>query len=165
MHFTTPFLMIRDLDLIKRITIKDFDHFQDHLAFDSIKTDPLLSKSLISLSGENWKRMRATISPVFTTSKMKFLYNLIEQCAQNFTDHFDQKEIQVEMKELLSKFANDVIASTAFGIEINSLKDPENEFYKMGASFTKFEWLAVIKLFIMQLLPTAANVIKAFPHK
>lgn len=31
--FLQPTLMIRDLDLIKQITVKDFDHFTDHRIF------------------------------------------------------------------------------------------------------------------------------------
>ncbi|XP_044272668.1 cytochrome P450 9e2-like [Tribolium madens] len=160
MDFTKPFLMIRDLELIKRITVKDFDHFQDHLAFDTIISDPLLAKSLLSLNGESWKRMRATISPVFTSSKMRFLYTLMEECAENFTNYFKEKEVKVEMKELFSKFANDVIASTAFGIQIDSLKDPNNEFFKMGSSFTNFELWSILKIFIMQLAPGLANLLR-----
>nr|XP_015838530.1 PREDICTED: cytochrome P450 9e2 [Tribolium castaneum] len=160
MHFTTPFLMVRDLDLIKKITVKDFDHFQDRLASKTIKTDPLLSKSLLSLGGENWKRMRATISPVFTSSKMKFLFGLMDECAKNFTGHFTQNETKLEMKDVFSKFANDVIASTAFGIRIDSLQDPTNEFYKLGSSFINFGWWDIAKVLVMQLSPGLANLLQ-----
>lgn len=52
-----PNLVIKDLDLIKQITIKDFDHFQDHRVIVDEKMDPLFGKNLISLKGifTNWK--------------------------------------------------------------------------------------------------------------
>jgi cytochrome P450 family 9 len=159
MHFTTPFLMLRDLELIKKVTVKDFDHFHDHLAFDNTKSDPLLSKSLVSLSGDSWRRMRATLSPAFTSSKMRNMYHLMSNCAENFANHFKgKKQITVEMKEVFSKFANDVIATTAFGITIDSMDNPDNEFFKMGSQFTNLGFFTTVKLFIMQLAPRLANV-------
>lgn len=46
-----PTLMIRDPELIKQITIKDFDHFIDHRVFVDAGTDPLMSGNLFSLKG------------------------------------------------------------------------------------------------------------------
>lgn len=51
-QFTRPKLVIRDPDLIRRVTVKDFDHFVDHTAMVDPKADPLFAKNLISLKGE-----------------------------------------------------------------------------------------------------------------
>ena len=130
--------MIRDVDLIKQITVKDFPNFTDHAFLgQGIEGDPLLSKSLISLSGDKWKNMRATLSPAFTSSKMRNMYFLMEECAENFVNNFDGESEQ-EMRDVFSRFACNVIASTAFGIKIDCLKEPINEFLKMGMLLTEF---------------------------
>lgn len=36
-----PVLMIRDLNLLKQMCIKDFDHFPDHPSIMSEESDPL----------------------------------------------------------------------------------------------------------------------------
>lgn len=43
--------MIRDVDLIKQIAIRDFESFIDRREFISPKIDPMLGKSLFSLTG------------------------------------------------------------------------------------------------------------------
>lgn len=90
--------------------------------------------------------MRTTLSPAFTSSKMRNMYTLITDSAEQFVDHFMKKASQspegapltVELKDILTRFANDVIATTAFGIQCDSLGQPENEFYMMGKEATAF---------------------------
>lgn len=115
--------------------MKDFDHFTDHSAFTSEKTDPILGLNLFSLKGQKWREMRSALSPAYTGSKMRSMFTLISKTAENFTSHFWEKSesvIEVEMKDICTKYTNDVIANCAFGIECNSLIS-ENEFYKMGS--------------------------------
>ncbi|KAF2881549.1 hypothetical protein ILUMI_24625 [Ignelater luminosus] len=144
-----------DPDLIKQITVKDFDHFLDHNQFISEEDDPLWGKNLFSLKGDRWKDMRATLSPSFTSSKMRAMFGFMTKCGEQFVHHFQTENTKtaiVEFKDTFTKFTNDVIASTAFGVTCDSLKDPENEFYVMGkeATDTKGFWknLRVIVLFI-----------------
>jgi hypothetical protein len=54
----------------------------------------------------------------------------------------------VELKDFYTRYTNDVIATAAFGIGVDSLKQPTNEFYMMGqdltymGGFRAFRWLA-----------------------
>ena len=81
------------------------------------------------------------------------------ECAENFTHHFKNKEqVAVEMKDLFSRFTNDVIATTAFGIQVNSVQDPKHEFYEMAKQITKFGGLQSLKVFLFQMVPRVAKV-------
>lgn len=134
-QFTRPTIIIKDVDLIKQFSIKDFDHFMDHTSFISEKADPLWGTSLFALKGKKWSELRPIISACFTSSKMRALFVLMKECAENFSNYFVQQNgdsIEVEMKEIITRFTNDVTATTAFGIKTDSLADPENEFYLMG---------------------------------
>lgn len=41
---------------------------------------------------QKWRDMRTTLSPAFTGSKMRLMYEFIIECAQQMTDHLQQKE-------------------------------------------------------------------------
>jgi len=64
------------------------------------------------------------------------MFGLITQCANHLIDYVDEitknKNEPVEILELMAKYTTDVIGSCAFGIEINSLSNKENEFRRIG---------------------------------
>ncbi len=72
------------------------------------------------------------------------LMNVVgQQFANTVTDQIKNGgESSFELRELSRKFSVDVIASCALGIEVNSFKNPKNEFYefavKMTGSFGSF---------------------------
>ncbi|XP_074035467.1 cytochrome P450 9e2-like [Leptinotarsa decemlineata] len=89
--------------------------------------------------GKKWRVMRPILSPSFTSSKMRMMFELISECSENFIKHFHKKCSECtegEMKSIFTRFTNDVIATTAFGVEVNSLEEPNNEFYLKGKEAT-----------------------------
>ncbi|XP_015606941.1 cytochrome P450 9e2-like, partial [Cephus cinctus] len=84
MDFNTPIILIRDPQLIREITVKNFEYFPDHNSLVDETMDKLFGKNIFSLRGERWKEMRATLSPSFTTSKMKFMFELISKTSKDF---------------------------------------------------------------------------------
>ncbi|KAH8252674.1 hypothetical protein KR032_001203, partial [Drosophila birchii] len=136
--FLKRIAMIIDLDLIKQVLIKDFNYFQDRGAFNNPRDDPLTGH-LFALEGEAWKSMRHKLSPVFTSGKIKHMSGVIVEVSHHLVDTMD-KTVKaavvdggdVEIKELCARFTTDVIGSCAFGLECNSLKDPNAEFRAMG---------------------------------
>lgn len=119
-----PMLIINDPDLIKQITIKDFDHFTERrLLFDK-NAEPLIARSLPSLSGEKWRDMRSTLSPAFTGSKMRQMFELVVESAENLVTELMKQSgavdpFVVEVKDIFTLYTNDVIASAAFGLKVS----------------------------------------------
>ena len=106
--------------------------------------------------------MRSTLSPAFTSSKMKYMFTLISQSGEQFVKYFLKKNedlIIVEMKDTFTRFTNDVIANTAFGVECDSLTDKDNEFYLMGKEATNFSgfWIS-IRFLVVMLMPKVFQV-------
>jgi cytochrome P450 len=75
-----PVLFIRDPELIHQITVKDFSYFHDRQK--ATKAGGRLIYSVAALDGEEWKSVRNKLIPTFSSSKMRKMYSLIEECAE-----------------------------------------------------------------------------------
>ncbi|XP_013100111.2 cytochrome P450 6a8 [Stomoxys calcitrans] len=131
-------VVLFDLELIKRVMITDFNDFSHRGGYYNEKDDPL-SGHLFQLDGPRWKQMRMKLTPTFTSGKMKFMFPTVVEVGERFINVLSdliQKDDVVkeglEIRELLARFTTDVIGCCAFGLECNSLKDPEAKFRKMG---------------------------------
>lgn len=159
--FQNPMIVPTDLEFIKNIMIKDFGHFQDRGIFFNEKHDPL-SATLFSIEGQKWRQLRAKITPTFTSGKMKFMFPTVLTVADRFVDTIDKMiELDgfadVEIKELLARFTTDVIGECAFGIECNTLANPDTEFRTMGRKvFAADKWL-LAKFFLYTMFPETAR--------
>ncbi|XP_025162057.1 cytochrome P450 9e2 [Harpegnathos saltator] len=162
-NFMTPTFVIRDPDLITSIAIRNFDHFCDHRNFVNEELDPIASKNLFGLRGDHWREMRKLLSPAFTSSKMKMMFELMTECADNFSKHMaNTSKISrtINVKAEMCKYANDVVATCAFGISMDSFKHPNNEFYLLVREAINFESSLSFKFFLNINFPEVAKFFK-----
>lgn len=61
------------------------------------------------------------------------------------------------MKEICSKYTTDVIASCAFGLQANCLKNPEAEFRKYGRRIVNFNYKRGFELMTHFFIPNLAR--------
>jgi len=137
--FRQPFFFLRDPEIIKQLTVKDFDHFQDRCMFIDDADDMIFGKSLPMLRGRNWRDMRATFSPAFTVSKMRQLIALILETSTSMVDYVTKRVEScgdIEMWDLFSRLTIDAIASFGFGCEVNSFEDENNDFHRHSVKIT-----------------------------
>lgn len=134
--------------------------------FQILQVDVLFGNSLFQLKGAKWRDMRATLSPAFTGLKMRQMFDLVSECGEQMAETLTLRaeatgKVDYEMKELFSKFANDVISSAAFGYKINSFEDPNNEFFLSGKKFLEFSSpRTAIRMMLILLLPKVAHFFK-----
>jgi len=84
--FDKPSLLIRDLDLVKNILVKDFQNFMDRTFTTEERFDPLFGKILPALDGQLWRHLRTNLTPVFTSRKMKMMFYLVDTCGKELAD-------------------------------------------------------------------------------
>ncbi|CAD0199578.1 unnamed protein product [Chrysodeixis includens] len=168
MEFTLPVILIRDPELIKSITIKDFDYFTDHREFFTEESDPLFAGSLLLMKGNRWRDMRTTLSPAFTASKMKLMMPFILDNTNNILEYLDENQSrEVNVDDFIRRYTNDVIASAGFGLQVNSLKEKDNEFYKLGSTIFEFTFWQRMMFMYTSMFPELSRKTKAriFPDE
>jgi cytochrome P450 family 6 len=84
--FDKPSLLIRDLELVKNILVKDFQTFMDRVFSLEEKFDPLFGNHLGILNGQLWRHIRTNLNPVFTSHKMKMMFYLVDTCGKELAD-------------------------------------------------------------------------------
>ncbi|CAL1677690.1 unnamed protein product [Lasius platythorax] len=157
----TPVLVIKDADLIKNILIKDFTKFADRGFPFHKKLDPL-SQHLFALEPKRWRPLRTRLSPVFTSGRLKEMFSLISQCADQFEQYIEKltsKNEPIECRELTAKYTTDVIGTCAFGIEMNALSDEDSEFRRMGRLIFLPTWGNVLRARCKQFLPWFCGIL------
>ncbi|VDI45698.1 Hypothetical predicted protein [Mytilus galloprovincialis] len=126
---TRPTLLISDPDIVRDLFIKDFSNFTNRP--DVIKPDKFTSHSMTVARDDYWKFLRTKISPTFTTGKLRNMTTLIQRCSDDLVDNIKKQsegDSVIDMKEIASGFTMDVICSTAFGMQVNSQTEKDNQF-------------------------------------
>jgi cytochrome P450 len=91
--FDTPVLLIRDLELLKDIVVKDSHKFVDRTSSFDKDIDPIMSRALFMLKGQRWRHMRTNLTPVFTSGKMKMMFYLVDTCGKELADCLDKASV------------------------------------------------------------------------
>jgi cytochrome P450 len=177
--FGQPTWVINDEELAKIVLIKDFDHFVDRRVIQddtSSRANAIFSNFLLNLKGEKWKAMRALMSGVFTSGKQKLMTPHMAKVGKQLEEHIDNiiagkidsdmiaEDGSVDVKALFGMYTLDAIATTGFGIESNSFKDPDNKFRNMalmlmGSDKTWKSKLILFRILLNVLFPRLARLL------
>ncbi|XP_076040659.1 cytochrome P450 9e2-like isoform X1 [Oratosquilla oratoria] len=160
-----PILIVHDLALLKNILVKDFDHFVDRRPFDLGKSDEVLFREMLfTLSGEKWKRMRSTMSPTFTSGKLKGTFPLIEAKCKKLVEWCLKEGTtrdKVEMHSLFNRFTLDTITTSAFRIETNCIDNEKEEFATAAEKITSTPGVLVaLKFALLLISPRLFNFLR-----
>ncbi|KAG5677406.1 hypothetical protein PVAND_007166 [Polypedilum vanderplanki] len=137
--FHKPGLFVKDLDIIKQMLITDFNSFNNRYVASNIH-DPLGYYQLFLLKNPLWKTIRSKMTPFFSSVKLKASYNLIEKLGRDLNHYVTvrfndaHKKVEFDLKNLTDYFFVDVIASIAYGVEANTIKNSGGEFYEAAHS-------------------------------
>ncbi|XP_015274900.1 PREDICTED: cytochrome P450 3A9-like [Gekko japonicus] len=143
-----PVLGVMDPTIIKAVLVKEcYTNFTNRRNIDLVG---MLDQAVSIAKDEQWKRIRTVLSPTFTSGKLKEMFPIIKNYGEVLVQNVQKKverDEPVEVKEIFGAYSMDVVTSTSFGVNIDSMNNPKDPFVKEIRKMTKFN--AFDPLFIL----------------
>nr|XP_022918849.1 uncharacterized protein LOC111427781 [Onthophagus taurus] len=144
MNFGIPTLLVKDPEIYERILIRDFSKFHDNGIYLDEKRDPILSKNPFFAKGENWKLLRNQLTPQLSPLKIKNMFPLMIDVKDRLVKYLRenanaQEKEGLDAKLLSLKYANEMVASCAFGLHGNCFNDDKCEIMQLANDLFNFK--------------------------
>ncbi|GAB1609544.1 cytochrome P450 3A14-like [Argonauta hians] len=126
-----PVIVVGDLEVLEQIMVKQFHNFINR--FKMFPLDDYARKMIIHSKNEKWKFLRALLSPNFSAKRLKEMLPLVQSAVENLESicgDYASTGAHVELGHLFGCFTMDVIATTGFGVKVDSQRNPGNLFVK-----------------------------------
>ncbi|EDO31508.1 predicted protein [Nematostella vectensis] len=141
-----PAIVVSDPEIVKQIVIKEFHKFPNRPLF--IKPNPPMDSGMFLGQGALWKRIRTTLTPTFSTAKLKQIVPIIDSRKWPLSPQQVERSESTDCVNLFSLFALDVITISAFGVETDIQTDPDSSFYKLAKkAFRTPIWVRAFSMF------------------
>lgn len=153
--FLNPWLLVFDSEILKPILTTDYDHFHSRGIY--YNEDEPLTRHIVNVDGDRWKSLRTRLSPIFSPNKLKGMVDLVCSLADNFCNvlsKYAESGQDFDIKYIVGAYTTDVIGNCAFGIDCNSLKDPNTPFYVICKNALIFHISRTIKFFLSRDYPS-----------
>ncbi|XP_017046931.1 probable cytochrome P450 6d5 [Drosophila ficusphila] len=144
-----PALLIRDAQLAHDVLVKDFASFHDRGVYVDEKNDPM-SASLFQMEGASWRNLRNKLTPSFTSGKLKAMFETSNSVGDKLIASMkaqlpEKGSKELEIKGFMATYAIDIIATTIFGLDIDSFADPNNEFQAISKKLNRKNFEDIIR--------------------
>ncbi|XP_074014335.1 cytochrome P450 3A12-like [Numenius arquata] len=155
-----PVLAVLDPVLIKNILVKEcYSIFTNRRNFG---LNGILESAVSVAEDEKWKRIRTVLSPTFTSGKLKEMFPVIIHNGEKLVKNIEKKVANddfVNTKDIFGAYSMDVVTSTSFSVNIDSMGNPSDPFVTNIKKFLKFSLLNPVFVFLV-LFPFVVPVLE-----
>ncbi|XP_029995476.1 cytochrome P450 3A27-like isoform X3 [Sphaeramia orbicularis] len=147
-----PVMAVMDTTMIKTVLVKEcYSIFTNRRDFG---LNGPFRDAVSEVHDEEWKRIRSVLSPSFTSGRLKEMYTIMLQHSNNLIKSLDKMvaaDKVIEVKEVFGPYSMDVVTSTAFSVDVDSINHPSDPFVANIKRMVKFSffnpWLVLVVLF------------------
>uniref|UniRef100_A0A671TX27 Cytochrome P450 3A n=1 Tax=Sparus aurata TaxID=8175 RepID=A0A671TX27_SPAAU len=144
-----PVLCITDPAMIKTVLIKEcYSLFTNRRNF---RLNGPLYDAVSIAEDDQWRRIRSVLSPSFTSGRLKEMFGIMKRHAANLLTSMKKKvdkDEPLELKEFFGPYSMDIVTSTSFSVDIDSLNNPSDPFVANIKKMLKFDLFNPLLLII-----------------
>lgn len=160
------FVVISSPEMIKQILVNNFSNFTNRTK-PKLISKPMLD-SILCLRDDRWKFVRSLLTPAFSDTKLREMTPLINQACDillcNLKVYADSGKA-FDIQRCYSCFTLDVVGSVAFGIEVDSQKNPDDPFVKNCRTFFEMSLFKPLLILILSFPFIMIPLLRIFPNK
>uniref|UniRef100_A0A673I3Y9 unspecific monooxygenase n=1 Tax=Sinocyclocheilus rhinocerous TaxID=307959 RepID=A0A673I3Y9_9TELE len=142
-----PILMVTDLEMIKAIMVKEcYSTFTNR----RVNLAGPFADGITVVKDERWKRIRSSLSPYFTSGRLKEIFPIAVTHADRFIKNMQKKDNKqpVKVKEVVAPYSLDVVTSSSFSVDIDSINNADDPFVTNIKKFFKFSLFSPLFLIL-----------------
>lgn len=155
-----PILMVTDLEMIKAIMVKDcISTFTNRRDTNADLAGPF-ADGITVVKDERWKRIRGSLSPYFTSGRLKEIFPIAVTHADRFIKNMQKQDHEqaIKIKEVVAPYSLDVVTSSSFSVDIDSINNADDPFVTNIKKFFQFSLFSPLIL-LLTLFPSVANLL------
>ncbi|XP_063837974.1 cytochrome P450 6B5-like [Ostrinia nubilalis] len=157
---TKPTLILRDLQNMQAVLHTDFESFSSR-GIDCNENDLLADNVLFISDYQRWKTIRQKMTPLFTSSKLKSMTNVIKECARDFVEMVKQnKEMREKPFTALYTYTTATVGASVCGIDTQVNNSMQSPFLEMSWKALEPSTITDIKFAISTFSPTLFKLLK-----
>ncbi|GFO02446.1 cytochrome p450 [Plakobranchus ocellatus] len=116
-----PMLLISDINMLKHILVSDFHNFTNRGSpIPKAFMDDVFQGCLLFVEGEEWKRLRGILTPIFTAARLRektlFINKASQKAVRTLLEAANNRE-SVPIDEIFRTFTIDVILGTLLSVD------------------------------------------------
>ncbi|XP_068940868.1 cytochrome P450 3A12-like [Petaurus breviceps papuanus] len=145
-----PILATLDPAFIKAVLVKEFyTLFTNRRSFG---LNGSLESGITIVKGEKWKWIRTILSPTFTSGKLKEMFPIIKHHGDVLLQNIEKrvaKDESLNTKDIFGAYSLDVITSTSFGVDVDSINKPNDPLLVRIKELLSFRFLNPLLILIL----------------
>ncbi|XP_074123871.1 thromboxane-A synthase isoform X4 [Sminthopsis crassicaudata] len=160
------YIVVYDPHMIKEVLVKNFSNFTNRM-MSGMETKPV-ADSILFLRNKRWEEVRSVLTPAFSPKRLDEVIPLISQACDLLLTHlkpYAESGEAFDIQRCYGCYTLDVIASVAFGFQVDSQKTPDDPFVKHCRRFFKVSIPRFVVILILSFPSIMIPLARVLPNK